>query len=142
MPLSAVHPSTIDIVRLKRSRSGVYPLLPEVAVVLRRWQTERPESPWLFPHHLDPTAPLDKWSVGRLFKRAAARAGLPSDLRHAHVLKHTIATHLLAQGWDVRRVQEWIGHADIRSTSIYAEVGSDLKEQGAQDVSSFLKVHR
>lgn len=138
MPLAALHPPTIDIVRLKRSRAGVFPLLSKVGTLLTAWLKERPQSKWLFPHHEDSSAPLDKWSIGRMFRRISKQAGLPTELQHPHVLKHSIATHLLASGWDIRRVQEWIGHADIRSTSVYAEVGKELMEVGASEVSKLL----
>lgn len=138
MPTTAVHKDTIDIVRLKGSRSGVYPLVGLVKVELGRWMHERRESEWLFPHHLDAAHPLDKWSIGRMFRRLSKRAKIPQELQHPHVLKHSIATHLLARGWDLRRVQEWLGHEDIHSTSVYAEVGGDVLLEGGAEVNSMM----
>jgi site-specific recombinase XerD len=39
---------------------------------------------------------------------------------HFHVLKHSVATHLLDAGVDIRFVQDWLGHSNIQNTVIYA----------------------
>lgn len=140
IPLKAIDEQrgTIEIARLKKSKSGVYPLRPVILVDFKRWLRERPSSIYLFPHHLDPNSPLDKFSVYRLFRRIARAAGLPANLQHPHVLKHSIATHMLERGADLRYVQEWIGHADISNTVIYAEVTGRMKKQGEELVDTLI----
>ncbi len=64
---------------------------------------------------------LDRVRAFRLVREWAAKAGLPADL-HPHVLRHSCATHLLAGGGDLRSVQEFLGHADLRTTEIYTHV--------------------
>jgi integrase/recombinase XerD len=59
-----------------------------------------------------------------MFRRYAEAANLPSDRRHPHVLRHSIAVHLLNAGWDLVDVQHWLGHASIISTQIYAQVSN------------------
>src|SRR2546428_13467357 len=67
-------------------------------------------------------------------KKYGAAAGIPSPLRHFHVLKHCCATHLLSKGFGVERVQDWIGHANIQSTMEYAKVTNARRDDMAQQL--------
>jgi site-specific recombinase XerD len=70
----------------------------------------------------------------------ALKAEIPPDKRHFHVLKHSIATPLLEAGEDLRFVQDWLGHANIQSTVIYASLTSRSREKKARKL--FLKMPR
>ena len=61
-------------------------------------------------------------------------AVIPASKRHFHVLKHLIATHLLDAGVDLRFVQDWVGHASIKNTVIYAQLTSRRLDEEARTV--------
>jgi site-specific recombinase XerD len=123
----------IRIHRLKNSLAGPHPLQPDELKALKAYLKERPSAaPSLFLSKRN--EPISRRMLDVLIKQYGERANIPESKRHFHVLKHSIATHLLNAGADLRFVQDWIGHASIRNTVIYAQLTSRKRDEEARKV--------
>jgi integrase len=68
--------------------------------------------------HPESGKPLDRSKLVRRFRQATERA----EVRHVtfHELRHTFGTRMAASGVPLRTIQHWMGHADAKTTQVYA----------------------
>lgn len=70
-------------------------------------------------------APFTRQGIFKMLAKRAKDALLKEHV-HPHMLRHSFATHLLANGAPVRVIQEMLGHADIATTQVYTHVNDKL----------------
>jgi len=95
---------------------------------------------WVFPsekHSTDPRSRIIRRhhiyekNLQRNIKEAASKIGFSKRVT-THTLRHCFATHLLEDGYDIRTVQDLLGHKDVKTTQIYTHV----MKKGAMGVRS------
>ena len=111
-----------------RRSSRAIPLAARLHAELRAHQTRSVHTGELDLVFCHPTSGriLDPSMLLKRFKAAAARAAL-RPVRF-HDLRHTFGTRMAAAGAPLRAVQEWMGHSDYRTTSLYADYAPDLSQ--------------
>ncbi len=122
-----------DFVRIrgKGNKERIVPVLPQIKDAINAYLNE-------CPYHLKNGEPLFLGARGerlspriiqRQLQKIRAGLGLSSNLT-PHALRHSFATHLLAEGTDLRSIQELLGHASLSTTQRYTDVNIEtLKKE-------------
>ncbi|SNR59091.1 site-specific tyrosine recombinase XerD [Puniceibacterium sediminis] len=121
------------LIRGKGGKERMVPLSPPAREALRLWlairedeETEarskgKPHSAFLFASR-GKSGHLTRHSFYITIKDIAVAAGVSPAKVTPHTLRHAFATHLLANGADLRAIQTFLGHADVATTEIYTHV--------------------
>lgn len=114
------HPATLRV-RGKGSKERVIPMFPELREILHGYFVARANEP--VSAFVIQRADGRPWTR-KMGSRRTALWGTAARVADCepHRFRHTCATHLLDAGWDLREIQEFLGHADISTTVVYTQV--------------------
>ena len=142
---TVVHVSTIieaDTTKTETSRR-TFVLLPDVKKALLKLKSAQEKNRKLFGNCYFESDYVFTWqdgrpfrpdSVTRGFKRVLKNNDLP-DMR-LHDLRHTCASLLHEQGWDVVDAMHWLGHSDIKTTvNVYTHISEERKKMAAESLN-------
>jgi len=125
-----------------------YITLPKRTLYLLRefWETHR-NPVWLFPgpgrgaHHQIKMAtskqPMPRTSIQIEFKKAWRKAKINKPVS-VHHLRHSYAVHLLEAGVNIRHLQEYLGHSDIRTTQVYTQLTKESLNDPADIINQIM----
>ncbi|TKW67462.1 MAG: hypothetical protein DI616_05955 [Paracoccus denitrificans] len=113
--------SRLWVPRLKRGLSVEHPIEGDELRAIRRWLGQRDDRfPWLFVSERQ--QPMTRQAVNYLVAEAGIRAGLGHI--HPHMLRHSCGFALANRGYDLRLIQDYLGHRDPRHTAHYTRTAA------------------
>ena len=137
LPVAAVRGTPrMILVKGKGGKERLVPISPPAQQAITAWLAERdaieeagrlkgkPVSKYLFPAR-SKDGFMTRQTFFLLIKQLAVLSGISPEKVTPHVLRHAFATHLLANGADLRAIQTMLGHADVATTEIYTHVLDD-----------------
>jgi integrase/recombinase XerD len=128
----------------KGSKDRYVPLPDSTLTLLRQyWSTHR-HPRWFFPTRTrlgvplsEATSPISTSSVHKALRLACVESGIQKHVT-PHTLRHSYATHLLEAGVNLKRIQTYLGHSSLRTTSIYTHLTRDGEERAAKVINQVM----
>ena len=128
----------------KGGRDRYVPLPDRTLALLRRYWASHRHPRWLFPASTprgvplrEASGPISTSSVQKALRSACMESGIQKHVS-VHTLRHSYATHLLEAGVHLRRIQAYLGHASLASTSIYTHLTRDGEQQAAATINQVM----
>jgi integrase/recombinase XerD len=125
----------------KGNKDRLVPLPERTLTLLRQYWRLHRHPRWLFPARTSPgvpasqaTRPMGADTLQKAFRSACRASGIHKQAS-VHTLRHSYATHLLEAGVNLRTIQAYLGHASLKTTSIYTHLTSRGEEQAAEIIN-------
>jgi integrase/recombinase XerD len=128
----------------KGSKDRYVPLPNSTLMLLRQyWNTHR-HPKWFFPARTrqgtpmsEATGPISPSCVQRAIRLACVESGIRKHVT-PHTLRHSYATHLLEAGINLKRIQTYLGHSSMKTTSIYTHLTRDGEERAVKVINQVM----
>lgn len=126
------------ITRVKGGISNSYLVSDEGAKALKLWMGIRGNSPGpLFVSRRTIISETTEVGISRkqldnIFKNYSRKIGIDKDKQHFHVLRHSIAVEMVDKGIPLVQIKDWLGHRNINSTIVYANVSDKTRDETAR----------
>ena len=117
----------------KGSKERVVPFAEDLKAQFEKYLQKRleflngdmTEKTLFFSSRREPLSRVDLW---RIVQKRGKMAGVSEERLFPHVLRHSIATHMLRRGMDMRTLQEFLGHSSIATTEKYLHFDLELRD--------------
>lgn len=126
----ALKPEDIDSERMiitirqgKGNKDRQVMLDPALLKLLREYYSQYKPKEFLFNGQFGNV--YSSYSINQFLKYYANRAGIKKNV-HAHIFRHSFATHLLENGTDISIIQRLLGHVNPKTTLVYTHIGTSL----------------
>lgn len=135
----------IHVHRGKGAKDRYVPLPESTLSILRSYWKLHRNPVWIFPRlgrssKEGPTAtiPMNKSSVQGALRRVLKQLRLKKRIS-IHTLRHSYATHLLEAGVNIRRIQQYLGHNSLNTTTVYLHLTTQGHERAYQIINELMK---
>lgn len=125
----------LTLSKTKHRRQRILPLPQRAGKALARYiQKDRPQGPCrhVFLSLEPPGHPLSTSTFSGVVASCLKQANIPSLRKGAHLLRHTVASHLLQNGASLKEVADLLGHQNLSTTMIYAKVNLPMLSHAIQ----------